>query len=50
MQLPTVEVKYKNLCVEADCEVVHGKPLPTLWNAAKSALSVSFCSLPKTGL
>ncbi|KAJ0092905.1 hypothetical protein Patl1_24753 [Pistacia atlantica] len=38
VQLPTVEVRYKNLSVEAECEVVHGKPLPTLWNATKSML------------
>ncbi|KAL6193546.1 hypothetical protein ACLB2K_034630 [Fragaria x ananassa] len=36
---PTVEVRYKNLCVEADCKVVHGKPLPTLWNSLKSMIS-----------
>ncbi|KAJ7955316.1 Pleiotropic drug resistance transporter [Quillaja saponaria] len=37
---PTVEVKYKNLCVEAECEVVQGKPLPTPWNSLVSKLSV----------
>jgi len=26
--------------VEAECEVVKGKPLPTLWNAAKGIFSV----------
>ncbi|XP_058191654.1 pleiotropic drug resistance protein 3-like isoform X2 [Rhododendron vialii] len=36
VELPTVEVRYKNLRVEAKCEVVHGKPLPTLWNSLKS--------------
>lgn len=41
MKLPTVEVRYKNLCVEAKCEVVKGKPLPTLWNSLLSSLSVS---------
>lgn len=41
MKLPTIEVRYKNLCVEAQCEVVEGKPLPTLWNTAKRMLSVS---------
>ncbi|XP_035835318.1 pleiotropic drug resistance protein 3-like isoform X2 [Helianthus annuus] len=39
VQLPSVEVRYKNLCVEAECEVVHGKPLPTLWNSLQSSLS-----------
>jgi len=43
VQLPTVEVRYKNLCVESECEIVQGKPLPTLWNTAKSILSVSIC-------
>lgn len=41
VKLPTVEVRYKNLCVEGECEVVHGKPLPTLWNSLKSNISVS---------
>lgn len=41
VKLPTVEVKYKNLHVEAECEVVQGKPLPTLWNSFSSLLSVS---------
>jgi hypothetical protein len=27
VKLPTVEVRYKNLLVEAKCEVVHRKPL-----------------------
>ncbi|XP_062144822.1 pleiotropic drug resistance protein 3-like isoform X2 [Alnus glutinosa] len=39
VKLPAVEVRYKNLRVEAECEVVHGKPLPTLWNSLKSILS-----------
>ncbi|KAM7478542.1 hypothetical protein LguiA_026755 [Lonicera macranthoides] len=38
VKLPTVEVRYKNLCVEAECKVVHGKPLPTLWNSFKSMI------------
>ncbi|KAF7127488.1 hypothetical protein RHSIM_Rhsim11G0074700 [Rhododendron simsii] len=36
VELPKVEVRYNSLCVEAECEVVHGKPLPTLWNSLKS--------------
>eukprot|EP00261_Vitis_vinifera_P019270 XP_010649677.2 PREDICTED: pleiotropic drug resistance protein 3 [Vitis vinifera] len=40
VKLPTVEVRYKNLSVEAECEVVEGKPLPTLWNSFTSMLSV----------
>ncbi|XP_021290859.1 pleiotropic drug resistance protein 3-like, partial [Herrania umbratica] len=39
VQLPIVEVRYKNLCVQAECQLVHGKPLPTLWNATKSVFS-----------
>ncbi|KAK9288908.1 hypothetical protein L1049_017377 [Liquidambar formosana] len=39
VKLPTVEVRYKNLYVEAEC-VVQGKPLPTLWNSLASMLSV----------
>ncbi|KAH9724097.1 ABC transporter G family member 37 [Citrus sinensis] len=39
VQFPTVEVRFKNLGVEAECEVVRGKPLPTLWNATKSMLT-----------
>ncbi|KAJ4721730.1 Pleiotropic drug resistance transporter [Melia azedarach] len=38
VKLPTVEVRYKSLCVEAECDVVHGKPLPTLWNSLKSSI------------
>ncbi|EEF43177.1 ATP-binding cassette transporter, putative [Ricinus communis] len=45
VQLPTVEVRYRNLCVEAECKVVHGRPLPTLWNTARSVLS-EFITLP----
>ncbi|XP_038702840.1 pleiotropic drug resistance protein 3-like [Tripterygium wilfordii] len=40
VKFPSVEVRYKNLNVEAECTVVHGKPIPTLWNSAKSALSI----------
>ncbi|KAI4335068.1 hypothetical protein L6164_013749 [Bauhinia variegata] len=39
VKLPTVEVKYKNLHVEVECEVVEGKPLPTLWNSLYSFFS-----------
>ncbi|GKV53502.1 hypothetical protein SLEP1_g60023 [Rubroshorea leprosula] len=35
LELPTIEVRYQNLCVEAECEVVQGKPLPTLWNTIR---------------
>ncbi|XP_062009972.1 pleiotropic drug resistance protein 3-like isoform X4 [Rosa rugosa] len=43
LQLPTVEVRYQNLLVEAECEVVQGKPLPTLWNTVKSLFSIVGC-------
>ncbi|KAL4369487.1 hypothetical protein GQ457_05G024330 [Hibiscus cannabinus] len=39
VKLPTVEVRFKNLYVEAKCKLVHGKPLPTLWNTSRSLLS-----------
>ncbi|XP_042478937.1 pleiotropic drug resistance protein 3-like isoform X4 [Macadamia integrifolia] len=45
VKVPTVEVRYKNLSVEAKCEVVHGKPLPTLWNTLRSKL-FAFSKLP----
>ncbi|KAF3454732.1 hypothetical protein FNV43_RR05180 [Rhamnella rubrinervis] len=45
VKLPTVEVRYKNLFVEAECEVVHGKPLPTLWNSLRSTIS-DFVKIP----
>lgn len=42
IELPKVEVRYDNLHVEAECEVVNGKPLPTLWNSLKGlVLSLS---------
>ncbi|XP_047315156.1 pleiotropic drug resistance protein 3-like [Impatiens glandulifera] len=48
VELPTIEVRYRNLRVQADCEVVQGKPLPTLWNTFKSM--VSDCTHLMTGL
>ncbi|KAL5582721.1 hypothetical protein UlMin_015163 [Ulmus minor] len=39
VKFPTVEVRYKNLRLEVECEVVHGKPLPTLWNSLISTFS-----------
>ncbi|XVE63169.1 hypothetical protein DITRI_Ditri06bG0178800 [Diplodiscus trichospermus] len=39
VKLPTVEVRFKNLRVEAECDVNRGKPLPTLWNSLKSLVS-----------
>ncbi|KAF3338904.1 pleiotropic drug resistance protein 3-like protein [Carex littledalei] len=40
MKQPTIEVRYKNLSVEAECEVVQGTPLPTLWNSLMSMISI----------
>uniref|UniRef100_A0A0D9XY42 ABC transporter domain-containing protein n=1 Tax=Leersia perrieri TaxID=77586 RepID=A0A0D9XY42_9ORYZ len=37
---PTVEVRWRDVCVEAECQVVSGKPLPTLWNSAISRFSL----------
>ncbi|XP_052138981.1 ABC transporter G family member 49 isoform X3 [Oryza glaberrima] len=37
---PTVEVRWRDVCVEAECQVVSGKPLPTLWNTALSRFSL----------
>ncbi|KAG8363960.1 hypothetical protein BUALT_Bualt19G0076700 [Buddleja alternifolia] len=39
VEFPTIEVRYNKLHVEAECEVVDGKPLPTLWNSLKSMFS-----------
>ncbi|GJN25013.1 hypothetical protein PR202_gb12795 [Eleusine coracana subsp. coracana] len=40
VQPPTVEVRWSDVSVEAECQVVQGKPIPTIWNAAVSSLSV----------
>ncbi|VAI01853.1 unnamed protein product [Triticum turgidum subsp. durum] len=37
---PTVEVRWRNLHVDAECQVVDGKPLPTLLNSAISTFSL----------
>ncbi|GLU24097.1 hypothetical protein SLE2022_400610 [Rubroshorea leprosula] len=39
VKLPTIEVRYKNLSVKAECQVVRGKPLPTLWTSLSSTVS-----------
>ncbi|KAJ4849436.1 hypothetical protein Tsubulata_041601 [Turnera subulata] len=38
VDLPTLEVRYQNMSVEAECELVHGTPLPTLWNTFKNSI------------
>ncbi|KAL3538335.1 hypothetical protein ACH5RR_001701 [Cinchona calisaya] len=45
IEIPSVEVRYNDLRVEAQCEIVDGKPLPTLWNSFKSIL-LDFTRLP----
>ncbi|KAJ4903779.1 ABC transporter G family member 33 [Raphanus sativus] len=35
LELPSIEVRYEHLSVDAECEVVEGKALPTLWNSLK---------------
>ncbi|CAH2079071.1 unnamed protein product [Thlaspi arvense] len=44
IELPKIEVRFSDLFVEAECEVVYGKPIPTLWNAIASRLSRFMCS------
>ncbi|XP_056168815.1 pleiotropic drug resistance protein 3-like isoform X3 [Syzygium oleosum] len=46
VKLPTVEVRYNCVSVEADCEIVRGKPLPTLWNSLASLLSIPARTMP----
>ncbi|RVW41598.1 Pleiotropic drug resistance protein 3 [Vitis vinifera] len=43
-----LEVRYQNLSIEAECEVVHGEPLPTLWNTLKSTFHVGFFLYPSS--
>uniref|UniRef100_A0A166B526 ABC transporter domain-containing protein n=1 Tax=Daucus carota subsp. sativus TaxID=79200 RepID=A0A166B526_DAUCS len=38
LKFPTVDVRYNNLRVEAECRVVRGKPLPTIWNSLQSLI------------
>uniref|UniRef100_A0A0E0MBE3 ABC transporter domain-containing protein n=1 Tax=Oryza punctata TaxID=4537 RepID=A0A0E0MBE3_ORYPU len=45
---PTVEVRWRNVCVEADCQVVSGKPLPTLLNTVLSLQQVLTTALGLT--
>ncbi|KAK8711422.1 hypothetical protein V6N13_146704 [Hibiscus sabdariffa] len=39
LELSTIEVRFQNLSVEAHCEVVQGKPIPTLWNTITGVFS-----------
>ncbi|XP_039163716.1 pleiotropic drug resistance protein 3 [Eucalyptus grandis] len=36
LELPTVEVRYRDLCIEADSKAVLGESVPTLWSALKA--------------
>lgn len=45
LEIPTVEVRYRNVCIEAECDVVQGEPLPTLYNTLKSIIFVSVSPL-----
>ncbi|KAL4603910.1 hypothetical protein ACB092_10G157600 [Castanea dentata] len=38
LELPSVEVRFQNLFIEAECKVVHGKPIPTLWSTLKDII------------
>lgn len=41
VNLGTVEVRYRDLTIEAEYEVaIHGRPLPTLWNTLKTIFTV----------
>ncbi|KAK1560341.1 hypothetical protein Q3G72_025513 [Acer saccharum] len=48
LELPTVEVRFQNLSVEAECSVVHGDPLPTLWNTIKYIFFVMINTIGKS--
>jgi hypothetical protein len=41
LEFPSVEVRFQNLSIEAECEVVHGKPIPTIWNTLNHVIVVS---------
>jgi hypothetical protein len=45
IELPTIEVRYEQLMVEADV-IAAGRALPTLWNAATNFLQVLPCIGP----
>ncbi|XP_039165952.1 pleiotropic drug resistance protein 3 [Eucalyptus grandis] len=46
VKLPTVEVRYNHVSVEADCEIVRRKPLPSLWNSLSSLLLIPARTVP----
>ncbi|CAA7017297.1 unnamed protein product [Microthlaspi erraticum] len=48
IELPKVEVRFHDLSVDAECEVVQGRPIPTLWNTIRGIFSELFCSKKET--
>lgn len=40
IELPTIEVRYENLTVDATC-YVGSRALPSLWNAARNFIEAS---------
>jgi ABC-type multidrug transport system fused ATPase/permease subunit len=48
VELPKIDVRYKDLLIEAECEVVYGKPLPTLWNSLTNTLNLGMVSGSKS--
>ncbi|CAN1217743.1 Pleiotropic drug resistance protein 3, partial [Linum perenne] len=46
VKLDKVEVRFRNVGVEAECNVVNGKPLPTLWNSLLASFSDVAGKLP----
>lgn len=40
IELPTIEVRYDNLSIEADC-YVGNRALPTLWNVTRNMIEVN---------
>lgn len=53
MELPTIQVRYEQLTVEAEV-IAAGRALPTLWNAAINFLQVNYiitsCLFPDLAL
>ncbi|CAI0395153.1 unnamed protein product [Linum tenue] len=46
VRLERVEVRFRDVGVEAECKVVNGKPLPTLWNTLLGGVSDFAAKLP----
>ncbi len=39
--MPTIEVRYENVCIDADC-YVGNRTLPTLWNNTQNFFEVKY--------